>query len=108
VVLLLGGIAVEHLNLDSGEVVGHDVARHEDGIGVKVLDVVNGVGVAHLAGERELGYPLGVDIPQDLVAALFVGSRMDGLKDAHRVFVFAEQADFHWVNVFRAVWQAPC
>ena len=39
-VFLLGSIAMKDLYLDTREIIGHDIARHVDGFGRKVVNLL--------------------------------------------------------------------
>ena len=62
-ILLLGRIAMEHLYLHSWQIVGHNVARHIDGFGRKVVNFLNGACPLHLVCVWKLIYLWLMDIP---------------------------------------------
>ena len=86
---------MKHLYLHARQIIGNDVARHEDGFRAEVVGLLHTVGPAHLVFEREIGNAFLVDIPQDLVATFPTGFLLQGHEDVDGIFVFAEKNDSH-------------
>ena len=97
VVLLLGGIAVKHLYLHAGQVVRHDISRHEHGLRLEIIDGLHVVGPCHLSVEWKLADALSVYIPQHLIAALPDCLVVDGLQDVDGILILTEQYDSHFL-----------
>ena len=95
-VFLLGSIAVEHLYLNARQIVGHDVAWHEDGFGTKVVHLLHGVGPSHAVSVSKAVYLLAVNVPQHLVRQFVCRDMLlNRVENVNGVFVLTEKNYFH-------------
>ena len=94
-VLLLGGIAVEHLDLYSRQIIGYYVARYEYGLGAEIIQFLHGICPAGAVIKLETFDFRGVDVPEYIVAILRYSLLIERLQNVYRISVLAEQGYSH-------------